>query len=225
VTIGGTAFMSAVSTFSPFSKTRPLSAEPNVNIEVTSSKVKVGTSSTLSFYIAPKVNISNVVASITSLPQQLVLIQQNAQIDLIQDGESRILTIPVGSSAQTPAGSYKVLWEVTFNYSNTSYKATGDVFINFDTTDTRDNSSDGCFIATAAYGSSQSTQIDILRDFRDVVLLSNNLGNNFVKFYYKKSPPIAAYLTQYEVARTIVRNVFVRPLVFLISSISLFWKK
>lgn len=225
ISVLGTAFLSSVSMISPFSKSNLLLAQPNVTIEVSSATVKVGREATLSFYIAPKVNISNIIASIVSLPQQLVLIQQTAQIDLIQNGESRILTIPVGSSAQTPAGSYKVLWEVTFDYDNNRYRSTGEVFINLDTSDSGDSSSGGCFIATAAYGSSQSTQIDILRDFRDAALLPSKIGRRFVKSYYKNSPPIAAYLTQHESMRIFVRNVFVKPLVYLVYNISFLWKQ
>jgi hypothetical protein len=224
ISILGTTFFSSVSMISPFSKSKLLLAQPNVAIEVSSATVKVGRQATLSFYIAPKVNISNIIASIVSLPQQLVLIQQTAQIDLIQNGESRILTIPVGSSAQTPAGSYRVLWEVTFVYNGDGYIATGEVFINLSTSDSGDSSSGGCFIATAAYGSSQTAQIEILRDVRDTALLPSKIGQRLVKSYYKNSPPIAAYLTQHETMRTVVRNVFIKPIIYLVHSISFIWK-
>jgi len=37
-----------------------------------------------------------------------------------------------------------------------------------------------CFIATAAYGTETASELDILRDFRDQVLLDNALGSRFV---------------------------------------------
>jgi hypothetical protein len=71
----------------------------------------------------------------------------------------------------------------------------------------------GCFIATAAYGTDTVKEIDILREFRDEVLLSNSLGAEFVSFYYKNSPPIANFISQHEVLRTVVRLGFVDPIV------------
>ena len=49
----------------------------------------------------------------------------------------------------------------------------------------------GCFIATAAFGSYLEPHVKVLRDFRDKCLLTNSLGQAFVKFYYRHSPPIA----------------------------------
>ncbi len=73
-----------------------------------------------------------------------------------------------------------------------------------------------CFIATAAYGTTDTEQINILREFRDKVLLPNKAGAAFVSFYYKVSPPIATFVSRSEVLRTIVRVGFVDPLVALV---------
>ena len=70
-----------------------------------------------------------------------------------------------------------------------------------------------CFIATAAYGTDTAKEIDILREFRDTVLLPNSLGAEFVSLYYKTSPPIADFISQHEVLRTVVRVGFVDPIV------------
>ncbi|MCL4436939.1 MAG: hypothetical protein M1503_13020 [Thaumarchaeota archaeon] len=51
--------------------------------------------------------------------------------------------------------------------------------------------SNECFIATAAYGTPYSKEIDILRDFRDNVLMKSTYGQRFTEAYYNISPPIA----------------------------------
>jgi len=75
----------------------------------------------------------------------------------------------------------------------------------------------GCFIATAAYGTDTAKEIDILREFRDTVLLPNSLGAKFVSLYYKTSPPIADFISQHEVLRTAVRVGFVDPIVKILN--------
>ena len=75
----------------------------------------------------------------------------------------------------------------------------------------------GCFIATAAYGTDTAKEIDILREFRDAVLLPNSLGAKFVSFYYQTSPPIANFISQHEVLRTMVRVGFVDPIVKILT--------
>ncbi len=55
---------------------------------------------------------------------------------------------------------------------------------------------EGCFIATAAFGYYDAPQVQVLRDFRDEVLLQNSLGLAFVDWYYAYSPDAAAYLNQ-----------------------------
>ena len=74
-----------------------------------------------------------------------------------------------------------------------------------------------CFIATAAYGTDTAQELDILREFRDGVLLSNSLGSQFVAFYYTFSPPIADFISQHDVLRTIVRGGFVGPIVTILN--------
>ena len=74
-----------------------------------------------------------------------------------------------------------------------------------------------CFIATAAYGTDTAPEIDILREFRDKVLLPSNLGARFVSFYYRTSPPIADFISQHEGLRATVRAGFIDPIVKLLA--------
>ena len=74
-----------------------------------------------------------------------------------------------------------------------------------------------CFIATAAYGTDTARELDILREFRDTVLLPNGLGAKFVSLYYKTSPPLANFISQNEVLRTAVRVGLVDPIVKILT--------
>jgi hypothetical protein len=64
---------------------------------------------------------------------------------------------------------------------------------------------DPCFIVTAAYGTPMAKEIHILRELRDEYLLTNSLGRALVDLYYKVSPPIAEFIIEHPVLKTIVR--------------------
>jgi hypothetical protein len=67
----------------------------------------------------------------------------------------------------------------------------------------------GCFIATAAYGTPMAGEIQILREFRDRYLLTNRPGQAFVDFYYRTSPPLAAFITDHPGLQPAVRVALV----------------
>jgi hypothetical protein len=82
----------------------------------------------------------------------------------------------------------------------------------------------GCFIATAAYGTPTAEQIDVLREFRDAVLLKNTSGSLFVALYYRLSPPVADFIAANDVARTLVRDLLVDPIVWLAEATGDTWQ-
>jgi hypothetical protein len=81
----------------------------------------------------------------------------------------------------------------------------------------------GCFIATAAYGTPTAEQIDVLREFRDVVLLKSKMGSQFIALYYRLSPPLAEFISGNEVLRTLVREFLVDPIVWLVEATGDSW--
>jgi hypothetical protein len=82
-----------------------------------------------------------------------------------------------------------------------------------------------CFIATAAYGTDTAEEINTLREFRDVVLLANRLGAEFVSLYYEVSPPVAEVISQHDFLRTAVRVGFIDPIVAMLSWSQALWSE
>ena len=82
-----------------------------------------------------------------------------------------------------------------------------------------------CFVATAAYGTDTAEEINLLREFRDVVLLPSGLGAEFVSLYYEVSPPIAEVISQHEFLRTAVRLGFVDPVVAILDWSHALWSE
>lgn len=64
---------------------------------------------------------------------------------------------------------------------------------------------EGCFIATAAYGSYLDSHVDTLRDFRDQYLVTNPVGSALVSAYYKLSPPVAEFIDDHPALKPVVR--------------------
>jgi uncharacterized repeat protein (TIGR01451 family) len=73
----------------------------------------------------------------------------------------------------------------------------------------------GCFIATAAYGSSLDPHVQVLRTFRDRRLLPNWVGRQFVAFYYRHSPVVATVIARSAALRRATRWLLM-PVVFAI---------
>jgi len=72
-----------------------------------------------------------------------------------------------------------------------------------------------CFIATAAWGSWMDPHVVSLRAFRDDVLMRSPQGRAFVAFYYRHSPPLAAFIGEHASLRAAVRAVLA-PVVFTV---------
>ena len=84
--------------------------------------------------------------------------------------------------------------------------------------------SSGCFIATAAYGTPTAEQIDILREFRDIVLLESTAGSQLVTLYYQLSPPVADFISESSFLRTLVRELLIDPIVWVVEATGDIWQ-
>ncbi|MDQ5986899.1 MAG: hypothetical protein CSYNP_02634 [Syntrophus sp. SKADARSKE-3] len=62
-----------------------------------------------------------------------------------------------------------------------------------------------CFIATAAYGSYFHPYVEVLRMFRDKILLTSSFGESFVAWYYRVSPPLADVIARHSALGSSVR--------------------
>ncbi len=71
---------------------------------------------------------------------------------------------------------------------------------------------DRCFVATAAYGSPFEEKIDVLRDFRDRVLVNSTLGRRFVEGYYACGERLAEPVARSAVLQRVVQ-VLLLPLI------------
>jgi hypothetical protein len=84
---------------------------------------------------------------------------------------------------------------------------------------------EGCFIATAAYGTEAAAEIDTLRAFRDEVLLESTVGSQLVELYYQTSPPVADFISENSLLRTIVRELVIDPMVSVATFTQGIWGK
>ena len=66
---------------------------------------------------------------------------------------------------------------------------------------------EGCYIATAVYGSYDAPEVITLRRFRDETLRNTAFGRWFIRTYYRLSPPVAEKLKDAKHINALVRSV------------------
>jgi hypothetical protein len=78
-----------------------------------------------------------------------------------------------------------------------------------------------CFIATAAYGSSDHPHVRILREFKNDYLMTNRLGRELVGLYYELSPWAAKWVEKNKALQLFVR-VQLSPYVAVCAAVNRF---
>jgi len=76
--------------------------------------------------------------------------------------------------------------------------------------------SGGCFIASEIYGSYSHPKVLILREFRDDYLSKSKFGREFISIYYKHSPSIALKISKMKISKTILKRIFLEPIIWLV---------
>jgi uncharacterized repeat protein (TIGR01451 family) len=137
--------------------------------------------------------------------------------DMYQSYSSESVTLSVSVTTTDP--DYDVSnnsFSVTATVGGFSYCYTGGSNLYDPPAPWIDSIGPGCFIATAAFGSSLDPHVESLRQFRDRYLATNRAGRAFVRFYYRYSPPIADYIAPRPWLRTFTR-VLLAPLLLGVS--------
>lgn len=74
----------------------------------------------------------------------------------------------------------------------------------------------GCFIATAAYGSENESEVIFLKQYRDQRLLTSFMGSILVHCYYFFSPPIATLISKSFALRTFTKKFVIKPTICIL---------
>ena len=143
-------------------------------------------------------------------------VNEESRYELLVPGElgddGKIVSFKVASVLANQTAAW-TSGEVDYDFDLTIAALPNDSFFPFD-----------CFIATAAYGSPTVEQIDVLREFRDVVLLESAAGSQFVALYYRLSPPIADFMARSDLLRTLARELLVDPIVWIVEVTGNIWR-
>ncbi len=75
---------------------------------------------------------------------------------------------------------------------------------------------EGCFIATVCYGDYNTPEVVRFRKFRDDVLLKNEAGKYFVRYYYKLSPALSDLIGKSEILKSIIKKYFLNVILKII---------
>ena len=155
--------------------------------------------------------------SITTPGEGTFTYDEGTVVYLVTEAEEGYQFVEWTGDVDTIADVYAATTTITMNgdYSITA---------NFEENSPFPNPAGGCFIATAAYGTPAAEQIDVLREFRDIVLLESTAGSQLVALYYQLSPPVADFISGSSFLRTLVRELLVDPIVWVVEATGNIWQ-
>jgi len=114
-------------------------------------------------------------------------------------------------------------FKAQLKYDDTLIEGTTLQFVT-DTPSTPPPTAGCCCAATTAYGTPTAAELNVLREFRDTVLLESNAGSQFVALYYNHlSPTFVDVISENEFLRTLVRELLLDPIVWAIEATSDIW--
>jgi len=76
-------------------------------------------------------------------------------------------------------------------------------------------SNEGCFIATYAFDSYEHNNVQMLRRYRDEYLSKNNLGKEFIQYYYRYSPTLVKFCEVIKFPKVVIQKFLIGYLWFL----------
>ena len=145
------------------------------------------------------------------------------RITVLKDGEAVFGPIPL---THTSIGSVKIpvefvdegVYSVEFGIEGILFQPIPSEKVSFDVTvgesfaqptSTPEDKKGGCLIATAAFGSELSPQVQQLRELRDNTILNTKSGMTFMttfnQFYYSFSPTVADFEREYPIFKEAVK--------------------
>jgi isopenicillin-N N-acyltransferase-like protein len=147
--------------------------------------------------------------SVTAPGEGIFTYDQGTELNLIAEAEE-------GYRFVNWTGDVDTIADVNAASTRTTMNGNYSITANFQEEEPPMTPQTGCFIATAAYGTPMSQEIQILREFRDKYLVTNSPGQGLVTVYYTISPPIADFITEHPSLKPIVR-VGLMPVVAMCS--------
>ena len=126
------------------------------------------------------------------------------------DGTSAVVNMPNGGLPHTGSMDVTVRNLSTVTANNTEDTiADGFTYIN--------NPNTACPAATASFGTPLAKKLDVIRSFRDNVLLKTALGTAVVQVYYTMGPALASFVAEHAFAALAVRSVLT-PIIWALSN-------
>ncbi len=120
--------------------------------------------------------------------------------------EIKVLETSTPAAIPKPSKSQTVLRQSSYSHTQ-SYRSSQQSFSRSYSSRSTTSKSEGCYIATAVYGTYDHPQVIVLRMFRDDILLNSQIGRKFVHLYYRYSPRIADKLKNNYLFNIIIRKL------------------